>query len=71
MTGAFCTLSAWEVEVVAGLIYIHLYLDKISRRHHLRVTSLPQQHIINFLLDKHHSKKAKSYYLSLVYLTQK
>jgi len=32
---------------------------------------LPKQHIINLLLDKHHSKRAELYCISITYLTSK
>ena len=57
--------------MLAGLIPIHLHLNKFSRGHHLRVISLSQQHAFNFLLDEHHSKKTKPHCLSIVLLTQK
>jgi len=41
ITEAFHISSTWKVEMLAGLIMIHLYLDKLSGCHHLRVTSLP------------------------------
>ena len=59
ITDAFCTSSTWRVEAIAGFIPIYLYLNKISRRYHLKVVSLPLQDTINSL---HYSKKAKSYY---------
>ena len=33
--------------------------------------SLPKQHMINSLLDKHHSKKAKPHYIAIAHLTFK
>ena len=53
------------MNAIAGLTPIHLHLDKISERHHLRIVSLPKQYAINSLLDNHHSKKAKHYCLSI------
>jgi len=35
------------------------------------MVSLPKQHVINSLLDKHHSKKATSYYIATCHLTPK
>ena len=43
------------------VLSIHLHLDKISNRHYLRTLSLPRQHAINSLLDKHYSKRAKQW----------
>jgi len=60
-----------SLEAIAGLIPIHMYLNKISRRYYLQVASLPQQHALNSLMDKHYSKKTKSHYLSIAHLTCK
>jgi len=68
---AFCTSSTQEIEVIAGLIPIYLYLCKISRWQQLRTVSLPSNHAINSLLEKHHSKNMLSYCLSLEALTFK
>lgn len=59
------------IEVIAGLILIYLYLNKNSGRHQLRMASLSKHHVLNSLLDKQHSKKAKPYCLSLGNLTTK
>jgi len=58
ITGAFQTLFSWRIEVLVGLIPIHLHLNKISRKYYLRVMFLPHQYALNSLLDKHYSKKA-------------
>ena len=42
ITRAFHTSLSWRVEAIAGLIPIHLYLDKVSGRHYLRVVFLPK-----------------------------
>jgi len=68
---AFHMLLSWGVKIIADLIPIHLHLNKISKRHHLQVVFLPQQYALNFLLDKHHSKKAKPHHLSIAYITCK
>ena len=68
ITDIFYTLLSWELEVIAGLIPIHIHLDKISRRYYLQVASLPQQHTLNSLIDKHYSKKTKFHHLSIAYL---
>ena len=68
ITDIFYTLLSWELEVIAGLIPIHMHLDKISRRYYLQVASLPQQHALNSLMDKHYSKKTKFHHLSIAYL---
>ena len=33
--GAFCTLPTMEIKTIAGLIPIHLHLQKLSGRHQL------------------------------------
>jgi len=40
-------LLTWEIGAIAGLIPIHLYLDKIIKHYHLQVASLLKQHAIN------------------------
>ena len=67
----FLTSLSWRVEVIASLIPIHFHLNKIIGQHYLWVMSLPKQHIINSLLDKHHSKKAKPHYIATAHLTFK
>ena len=71
ITNAFQMSPSWGVEAIASLILIYLYFDKISSRHHLRVTSLSKQHTINSFLDNQHSKKMKSHCLSMDNLTDK
>ena len=71
ITGAFHTSPLWKVKAIVSLIPIHLHLNKISRRHYLRVIFLLQQHTLNSLLNKYHVKKAKPYYLSMGYFTYK
>lgn len=68
---AFQTSLSWEVEAIVSLISIYIHLDKISGRHHLRVLSLPQHHLLNSLLDKHYSKKTKHHQLSIGHLIYK
>ena len=67
----FYIFLSWRVKAIASLIFIYLHLEKISRRHYLRMTSLPKQHVINLLLDDQYLKKAESYYLSIGNLTSK
>jgi len=52
--GAFCTSLTLEIEAIAGLIPIHLYLQKLSRRHQLRTLTLPFNHAIKSLLKSKH-----------------
>ena len=53
------------------LIPIHLHLDKVSGRYHLRVASLPKQHAINSLFDDDHLKEAKLHWLAIDNFTKK
>ena len=66
---AFHTLPTWGVEAIAKLIPIHLHLDKVSRKHHLRIVSLPKQHTLNLLLNSQYLKKTKLHYISMDNLT--
>ena len=68
---AFHTSLTWGVEAIVKIIPIHLYLDKVSGRHYLRVASLPKQHAINSLLNYHHSKEAKLHWLTIDNFTEK
>jgi len=63
ITGTFWMSHSWSIKDIAGLISIYLYLDKISSRHHLKVTSLSKQYVINSLLDNQYLKKMKSHHL--------
>ena len=54
-------LPTLEIEAIIGLISIHLYLQKISSRHQLRIISLLLNYIINSFLEYRHSKKLSSY----------
>ena len=69
--GAFCTLSTWRVEAIAGIIPIYFYLDKIIGQHYLWMASLPKQHAINTLVDEHHSKKTLLHCMATSHLTAK
>ena len=71
ITKAFWTSFTWKVEVTARFMPIYFYLDKINDCHHLCVVLLPKQHVINFLLDKYHSKKTVSYYIAIAHLIPK
>jgi len=62
---------SWRVEAITSLIPIYYHLNKISRRHYLRIASLPKHHFINSLLDDYHLKKSKLYYLAMGYLIDK
>jgi len=71
ITGVFHPSLTWGVEAIASLIPIHFHLNKLSSQHYLCTISLPKQHMINTLLDEHHSKKAKPYHIVLIHLTSK
>ena len=71
ITEVFCILPLQKVEATTGLIPIHLHLNKISGQHCLQIASLSKQHVINSLLDKHHSKKATPHYMSATHLMPK
>ena len=67
----FCISPSWKVEAIASLISIHFHLDKLIGCHHLRVVSLSKQHMLNSLLDIHHSKQANPYCMATSCLTPK
>ena len=48
-----------------------LYPEKLSRRYHLRISTLPKYHALNFLLDFQHIKETKLYCFSMEHLTDK
>ena len=67
--GAFCTSPTGGIEVLAGLIPIHLYLKKLAKRSCLRAAMLPSQHALLSLLSAHTSKGAYPHLQSLALLT--
>jgi len=69
--GCILYFISWRVEAIASLIPIYYHLNKISRRHHLRIASLSKHYIINSLLDNYHLKKSKLHYLAISYLIDK
>jgi len=69
--GAFCISPSWEVKIIAGLILIHLHLEKISGRQQLRMVSLLKQYTLNLLLDKHLLKNTNSHQLAQGNLTSR
>lgn len=71
ITGAFRTSPTWGIEAIAGLIPIHLHLNKLGGRHNLRTASLPRQHAIRTLLDPQHSKSASPHRMATSQLTPK
>jgi len=48
--GAFKTSPSYGIGAIAGLIPIHLHLQKLSRRSQLRAYSLPANHILRLLM---------------------
>jgi len=63
--GTFCTLFFFSIEVIAGLISIHLYLCKLSGRAQLRAYSFPHNYILQSLLKSRLSLYNDSHCLSL------
>ena len=68
---AFQTSLSFSIQVIAGFILIHLYLQKISGRLQLRMQSLLPNHIIKSMLESIHSHTNNDYCLSLEKLTSK
>jgi len=69
--GAFHTSPTEEIEALADLIPIHLYLKKLSGRSQLKVLSIPHSHTIRTLLKNQHSDLSLSHCLSLENMTAK
>ena len=67
----FYTSPTWGVETIAGLIPIHFYLSKLISQYHLHVISLSKQYTINFILDKHYSKKTTLHCIAMIHLIPK
>ena len=68
---AFYTSLSWKVETISGLILDHFHLDKLIGHHYLRVAFLSKQHILNSLLNIHHSKQADPHCMAISCLTPK
>ena len=49
--GAFKMSPSYGIKAIAGLIPIHLHLQKLSRRSQLRAHSLPANHILRLLMS--------------------
>jgi len=58
-------------KIIASLISICFYLNKISEKHQLRIVSLPKNYILNLFLNNQHLNKLKYHYLLLRNLTPK
>ena len=71
ITRAFIILPTLGIKAIVDLIYIYLYLQKISSRNQLRTTSLSSNHVINLLLENRYSKNSTTYHLSLEKMTTK
>jgi len=71
ITEAFCTFPMLGIKVIAGLISIHLHLQKLNGRFHLWAHSLPSNHIINSILDLRNSSNQEPHQLSLDKLMSK
>ena len=67
---AFQTLPSFGIEAIAGLIPVHLHLQKLSGRSQLRAYSLPHNYILRLLLELNPSVSNTSHLLSLDILTQ-
>jgi len=68
---AFCTSPILEIKAIAGLVSIHLHLQKLSRWYQLRTFTLPKNHTIKFLLERRHSEDTSHYCLLLENMTHK
>jgi len=69
--GAFHTSPTIDIKAIAGLIPIHLYLQKLSSRFQLRMQSLPTNHIFKSMLESRHLDNNSIYHLSVKKLTPK
>ena len=61
----------YGIEVIAGLIPIHLHLQKLSGRSQLRAHTLPTNHLIRSLMDNNPLSPSPSHALSLSLLTKR
>ena len=57
-----------DIKAIAGLILIHLHLQKLNSRFHLRVHSLPSNHIIKLFLEMRHTNNKEAHWLLLEWL---
>ena len=63
--GAFCTSLLSGIEAIAGLIPIHLHVQKLNSRFHLRAHTLLSNHIIKSLLETRLTNDKEAYQLLL------
>jgi len=61
----------FSIETVAGLIPIHLYLQKLSSRLQLKTQLLLPNHIIKSMLESRHLNSNNNHCLLLEKLTSK
>ena len=67
---AFQTLPSFGIEAIAGLIPVHLHLQKLSGRSQLKAYSLSHNYILRLVLELNPSVSNTSHLLSLDILTQ-
>ena len=60
-----------EMETIAGLISIWLYLCKLSSRHLLQILIFSPNYVIKSLLERRHTSNSQPYHLSLENITFK
>jgi len=66
---AFHIFSSFGIKAIAGLIPIHLHLQKLSGRLQLRTQLLPSNYVVKLFLEKRHSSISETYCLSLENIT--
>ena len=59
------------IKTIAGLILIHLHLQKLSSKHQLRTSTLLSNHTIKSLFKSRHDINSHSHHLSLKNMTFK
>ena len=69
--GTFHISSTLGIETIASLIPIHLHLQKLSRRHQFRTSTLPTNYAIKSLLKCRHAINFNHHCLSLENITFK
>ena len=71
IVGVFCTSLTAGIETIASLIPIHLHIQKLNDRFHLRVHLLLENHIINSMIEAKPLNHAIPYQMSLEWLILK
>ena len=69
--GAFCTTLSFGIKAIAGLILIHLHIQKLNGRFQLRAHSLLLNHVIKLLLETRPSININTHCLLLKGLISK